>query len=91
MKQLNNDRGVPSMGEDDVTQELKEKVWAFFNAEGSQENICLNDINNGIVKIGLRANELVPQWRPKHDFSNNWLTVTKNSLKYLNYVAYHRF
>ena len=49
------------MGEDDVTQELKEKVWAFFNAEGSQENICLNDINNGIVKIGLRANELVPQ------------------------------
>ena len=55
------ERGVPAMSEEQVDEEMKDKVWAFFNSQSEEDGLVLEDITKGMVAIGQRTRELAGQ------------------------------
>ena len=61
MSEAASNRGLPAMSEDNVDEEMKDKVWAFFNSQSAGDGLELADIMAGVMAIGQRTRELAGQ------------------------------
>ena len=60
MSQNATARGVAAMSESDVDEEMKEKVWGFFNGQtAGTDGVSAADVGAAIQAIGTRTRELV--------------------------------
>ena len=58
MQQNANARGAPSVNADDLSDDFKEKMWAFYDAEGAQAGVSMADFGTATQKIAaqIKAN-----------------------------------
>ena len=61
MQQNTVARGVPAAPVDDVPEDIQEKLWAFFNAEGAQEGVSLADFGAATGKFGAAVKAAMGQ------------------------------
>mmetsp|Transcript_27882 Transcript_27882/g.34615 ORF Transcript_27882/g.34615 Transcript_27882/m.34615 type:complete len:136 (-) Transcript_27882:88-495(-) len=54
-------RGIPTMSPADIDEEMKQKVWGLFNAEGSADGVSPADVGAVIQKVAARTRELAGQ------------------------------
>ena len=54
-------RGAPSVSADDVSDDLKEKMWAFYDAEGAQPGVSMADFGTATQKIAAHIKAAMGQ------------------------------